>query len=72
MASKSPFVSLILSTLIVLFGVFVAAAPATGAAALSGSSYWLSQIQRQGAVAYGNDTNYKIFRNVMDYGAKGR
>ncbi|KIW30901.1 uncharacterized protein PV07_02593 [Cladophialophora immunda] len=35
------------------------------------SSYWLSQIQRQGTVAYGSNPGYKIFRNVKDYGAVG-
>lgn len=35
------------------------------------SSYWLSQIQRQGTVAYGSNAGYKIFRNVRDYGAVG-
>jgi len=34
------------------------------------SSYWLASITRQGAVAYG-DSSYQIFRNVMDFGAKG-
>jgi glucan 1,3-beta-glucosidase len=35
------------------------------------SSYWLASIQRQGTVAYGSDPNFKIFRNIRDYGAKG-
>jgi glucan 1,3-beta-glucosidase len=35
------------------------------------SSYWLAQIQRQGTVAFGDNPNYKIFRNVKDYGAVG-
>ncbi|OAL33190.1 hypothetical protein AYO20_07507 [Fonsecaea nubica] len=35
------------------------------------SSYWLSQIQRQGTVAYDSSPGYKIFRNVKDYGAVG-
>lgn len=35
------------------------------------SSYWLSTIQRQGAVPFGNSTDYKVFRNVVEYGAKG-
>jgi glucan 1,3-beta-glucosidase len=43
-------------------------APVTPAAA---GSWWMSSIKRQGAVAYGNSANYKIFRNVKDYGAKG-
>ena len=36
----------------------------------SSSSYWLSNIQRQGTAAFG-DTSYQIFRNVQDFGAKG-
>lgn len=35
------------------------------------STYWLSQIPRQGSVAFGSDTSYQIFRNVKDYGAVG-
>ncbi|EXJ87179.1 glucan 1,3-beta-glucosidase [Capronia epimyces CBS 606.96] len=35
------------------------------------SPYWFSQIERQGTVAFGSDPNYKIFRNVKDYGAVG-
>ena len=42
-------------------------APADDAAA---SQYWVSSIQRQGTVAFGN-AGYKVFRNVKDYGAKG-
>ncbi|KAK0717718.1 glycoside hydrolase family 55 protein [Lasiosphaeria miniovina] len=42
------------------------AAPSPRAA----SGYWLADIQRQGTVAYG-DASYKVFRNVLDYGAKG-
>ncbi|KAL8815772.1 MAG: hypothetical protein Q9223_005124 [Gallowayella weberi] len=34
------------------------------------SSYWLSDIKRQGKVSYG-DANFQIFRNVKDFGAKG-
>lgn len=50
----------------------VGASPvASAAAAASTSSWWLADIQRQGTVPFGNSTSYKIFRNVMDYGAKG-
>ncbi|KAL8858143.1 MAG: hypothetical protein Q9178_005320 [Gyalolechia marmorata] len=38
--------------------------------ASTSSSYWLSDIKRQGKVAYG-DPNFQIFRNVKDFGAKG-
>lgn len=37
----------------------------------STSSYWVNTITRQGVVAYGNDTSYQVFRNVMSFGAKG-
>ena len=38
----------------------------------SGQPYWVSQIARRGKVAYGNgNSSYVIWRNVMDYGAKG-
>ncbi|KAL8731246.1 MAG: hypothetical protein Q9181_004360, partial [Wetmoreana brouardii] len=37
---------------------------------LASSSYWVSDIQRQGKVAYG-DSAFQIFRNVKDFGAKG-
>lgn len=40
-------------------------------AAPSASNYWLANIKRQGVVPFGNGTEYKIFRNVKDYGAKG-
>jgi glucan 1,3-beta-glucosidase len=45
----------------------VVAAPAS---APSSSSYWVGSIQRQGQPAFGT-AGYKVFRNVMDYGAKG-
>lgn len=44
-------------------------APAANDAAAS-SSYWVANIKRQGAVAFG-DSSYTVFRNVADYGAKG-
>lgn len=60
------FVALCLSLLI-------SAAPATGAskAVAADSTYWLGSIARQGTVAYGGSSDYKVFRNVKDYGAKG-
>ncbi|KAF2816299.1 glucan 1,3-beta-glucosidase [Mytilinidion resinicola] len=44
-------------------------APATPEVAAA-SSYWLADIKRQGTVAYGA-SDFKIFRNVKDYGATG-
>ncbi|KAJ4329410.1 hypothetical protein N0V84_000044 [Fusarium piperis] len=46
------------------------AAPEYGVSAAD-SSWWLASIERQGAVAYGGSADYKVFRNVKDYGAKG-
>ncbi|KAI4719157.1 glycoside hydrolase family 55 protein [Aureobasidium sp. EXF-10727] len=37
----------------------------------SGAPYWMSEITRQGKVVYGTNSSYVIWRNVMDYGAKG-
>lgn len=36
------------------------------------SDWWWANIKRQGWPAYQNDPNYKVFRNVKDYGAKGQ
>ena len=33
--------------------------------------YWLAQIQHQGISAFGPG-GYQVFRNVMDFGAKGK
>lgn len=33
-------------------------------------SFWMESLPRRGTVPWGNDPNYKVFRNVMDYGAK--
>lgn len=38
----------------------------------SSSSYWVANIKRQGTVAFGSSTDYQIFRNVKDFGAKGK
>ncbi|KAJ5814612.1 CAZyme family GH55 [Penicillium riverlandense] len=36
------------------------------------ASYWLADIKHQGLAAFNSDpSNYTVFRNVMDYGAKG-
>lgn len=37
----------------------------------SGKPYWVSQIKRQGKSPYSNNTDFVIWRNVKDYGAKG-
>ncbi|KAI9645864.1 hypothetical protein NHQ30_005300 [Ciborinia camelliae] len=63
----------ILLALRFFFTVSGAPAPLPSDAATSAttsSSYWLSTIQRQGTVAFG-DASYQIFRNVKNYGAVG-
>ena len=47
-----------------------AVAPANGTKTQAVSNYWVSNIQRQGTVAFG-DPAFKIYRNVQDYGAVG-
>ena len=49
-----------------------AAAPHAAEAAGTSSSYWLASIKRQGTVPFGNTSSYSIFRNVKDFGAKGK
>jgi hypothetical protein len=34
-------------------------------------TFWMESIARKGTSPWGNDPNYKVFRNVKDYGAKG-
>lgn len=35
------------------------------------SNWWLANIQRDGQVPYGGTAGYQIYRNVMNFGAKG-
>ncbi|KAL2270546.1 hypothetical protein VTJ83DRAFT_2730 [Remersonia thermophila] len=48
-----------------------APAPASAAVRRQESGWWLANIQRQGQPAFNPDPNYKVFRNVRDYGARG-
>jgi glucan 1,3-beta-glucosidase len=45
--------------------------PQAGTSAAASGSYWLASIPRNGKVAYG-DSSVQIFRNVKDFGAKGK
>lgn len=50
----------------------LAAAPTPQASGASSSSgFWMANIKRQGTVAFGNATDYQVFRNVQDFGATG-
>ncbi|KKA27542.1 hypothetical protein TD95_005119 [Thielaviopsis punctulata] len=84
LASSIAMVSALLLTAITALRFFASPAtampapsPATNevstAATTGVSDWWFSQIKRQGTVAYSTDysTNYTIFRNVKDFGAKG-
>ncbi|KPM38241.1 Glucan 1,3-beta-glucosidase [Neonectria ditissima] len=58
-----------------LFSLPVTAAPSpipaeSAVYAAADSTWWFASIERQGAAAYGA-ADYKIFRNVKDYGATG-
>ncbi|KAL5611507.1 hypothetical protein BROUX41_000899 [Berkeleyomyces rouxiae] len=44
---------------------FLAAAPGPA------SAYWMEDISHQGISAFNTDSNYTVFRNVRDFGAKG-
>ncbi|KAJ5126830.1 hypothetical protein N7448_007609 [Penicillium atrosanguineum] len=48
--------------------------PNTRELAISGrssSTYWVGDIKRQGTAPFGHGSDYKVYRNVMDFGAKG-
>lgn len=65
---------LFLAHFILLLGLantLVDAIPLSPDSKVVASSYWMANIKRQGAVAFGNDTDYQVFRNVKDFGAKG-
>ncbi|KAL8823456.1 MAG: hypothetical protein Q9191_005841 [Dirinaria sp. TL-2023a] len=72
-SSVALFAALRLGLLLLAPSSPVEAVPAASAAVnatAQASSYWVADIQRSGAVAFG-DSSYKIYRNVKDYGAKG-
>jgi glucan 1,3-beta-glucosidase len=63
---------LIIQLLLALFlPVIAVPKPQAPASSAPSSSYWVSTITRQGTVAYGSDSSYQVFRNVMSFGAKG-
>lgn len=80
MANLQSSVMVFLAHLILLLGIptaLVGAVPVTpnsnelAVSKQAGSSYWVADIKRQGAVAFGGSSNYQIFRNVKDFGAMG-
>ena len=45
--------------------------PGNGSTGLCGASFWMEEVAHQGIASFNNDTSYKVFRNVKDYGAVG-
>ena len=35
------------------------------------SSYWVGNIKRQGVAPFNSNSDYQVFRNVKEFGAKG-
>ena len=60
-----------LSTLLLLASSLATPALAAPSKRQASSGWWLANIERQGAPAFNDDANYRVFRNVQDYGAKG-
>jgi hypothetical protein len=40
-------------------------------AVAAAGTYWMQSLARKGTVPWGNDPEYVVFRNVLDYGAVG-
>lgn len=64
-------------SLLSLFTQVAYAAPkpqtATTPTTAGSSSYWLANINHNGTVAFaGDQTSYKVYRDVSTYGAKGK
>lgn len=66
---RSSFVLFLAHIFLLMGGLH--ALPARHARAVDGSDFWLANMKRQGAVPFGHGPDYKVFRNVKDYGAKG-
>ena len=71
------FASFALFLVLQFFAILIGPTRLTGAAPTNvtkppgaASGYWLSQIQRQGTVPFG-DAAFQVFRNVHEFGAKG-
>jgi glucan 1,3-beta-glucosidase len=62
----------VLATLLafVVSGAIAQTCPTTGTAAAS-SPFWMQNIAHQGKMPYNGDANFKVFRNVKDFGARG-
>ncbi|KAK6544507.1 hypothetical protein TWF694_001200 [Orbilia ellipsospora] len=43
----------------------------TAAPTLDASTYWLANMKHQGVAPYNGDSEYKVFRDVTEFGAKG-
>ena len=64
-------VATLVTLLLVLSPSQTSASPVSSVKRATSSNYWLANIKRQGSVAFGSDSSYAVYRNVMDFGAKG-
>ena len=71
------FTSVALFIVLRFFAIIMSSSQSAGAAPTNAtqptgaaSTYWISQIERRGIVAFG-DPGHKVYRNVRDFGAKG-
>jgi glucan 1,3-beta-glucosidase len=65
-----------IAALLAALGAHIVAAQTCSGSASSGtaaasSPFWMQNIGHQGKAPYNSDSNYKVFRNVKDFGAKG-
>lgn len=83
MARFQTSIMMLLAHLILLLGIptaLVGAIPVTpalnalelAASKSAASSYWVANIKRQGTVPFASNSDYQVFRNVKDFGAKGK
>jgi hypothetical protein len=64
-------VSALLLTLRVFLSITASSAAPVAQTRQASTGYWLADIDHKGQVPFGNNTEFKIWRNVKDYGAVG-
>ena len=79
-----PFIESVVHSLLSEFAPFTAYHGPTGTATAATrsrptvsatptpASYWMEDIRHQGISAFNSDKSYQVFRNVKDFGAKGK
>ena len=64
-------IMLMIHLLLLLLLGFVQAVPLTGEVTDASSDYWVASIPHQGSAPFSGNSQYSVFRNVKDFGAKG-